>query len=128
MAIFRVLGALVAAAVLLLAVTSTDAVPIVGTKLQLPPDASGSSFMASPTISYKTEESSAPPCTASTSIEAFSKKEFEEDVLTVFFDLSNRSGILQEQAVNYFAAELVRAANTHTQRKERQTHLPLVCT
>ena len=112
MANFGVFG--VATIALLWIAVGNNAVPIYGAKLQLSPDTLESSISPSPSISYKTEESVAPPCTASTSVEALSKKEFEEDLLAVFFELSNRSGILQEQAVDYFASEMVRATTTTT--------------
>lgn len=101
-----------AAMALLLIVSGSSAVPIVGVKIHCPPDASGSSIPSSSSISYKTEGDLVPLCTASTSVEALSKKEYQDGLLTVFLELSNRSGHLQTQATEYFAAETVRAMHT----------------
>lgn len=112
------------AVAVLLIMSGSSAVPVVGAKIHFPFHASGSSVSYSPSISYKTEGHLVPLCTARASVEALSKKEFQDSLLTVFLDLSNRSGHLQTQTTEYFAAEMVRATHTphtHTLREKEIT-------
>ena len=118
------------AASLLMIIAGSSAVPILATKIRLPSVVSRSSSTPDLSTLYKTGREAAPLCTARTSVKGLNKEEYYDSLLSVFLDLTKRSGYLQAKAKEYFDPEMVKArTHTHTYththaRTHTHTHTP----
>ena len=113
------------AAALLMIIAGSSAVPVLATKIRLPSVVPRSSSTPCPSTSYKTGVEAVPLCTARTSVEELSKTDYQDSLLSVFLELTNRTASLQAKAMEYFDAKMVRVTHTHTHtHAHTHTHTP----